>query len=217
MGEESRQRGSVGLRLPPAGALHSLTPPPLPCPCPCPLPPAPVPHQAMLAGFSDSMLGTVAGEERDIMQQHGPALNAIIQSRANVGSESEKIKGEEFINAYLKAHPTARQTTSGLVFHETAAGSGTQATANSTVLVHYHGTLANGRVFDSSVDRGEPIKFPLKQVIAGWQEGVALMKTGGKATLLCPPALAYGDRGSPPVIAPGATLRFDVELLEVVA
>lgn len=91
-----------------------------------------------------------------------------------------------------------------------------QPTAESNVLVHYHGTLPDGTVFDSSVDRGEPIKFPLNGVIAGWTEGVGMMKVGGKATLICHSGLAYGDNGSPPVIAPGATLKFDVELLEIV-
>lgn len=81
--------------------------------------------------------------------------------------------------------------------------------------MHYHGTLSDGTVFDSSVERGEPLKFPLSNVIAGWQEGVAMMKAGGKATLVVPSDLAYGDSGSPPVIPPGATLRFDVELIEV--
>ena len=90
-----------------------------------------------------------------------------------------------------------------------------QPTLDSTVVVHYHGTLIDGTVFDSSVNRGEPIKFPLRNVIKGWQEGVAMMKTGGKATLVLPAEIAYGDTGSPPVIAPGATLVFDVELIEV--
>ena len=92
----------------------------------------------------------------------------------------------------------------------------TQATLDSTVLVHYHGTTTDGRVFDSSVQRGEPIKFPLRNVIQGWQEGVSMMKVGGKATLVVPSNIAYGDSGSPPVIAPGATLIFEVELLDIV-
>lgn len=83
------------------------------------------------------------------------------------------------------------------------------------MLVHYHGTLTDGTVFDSSVQRGEPIKFPLRNVIKGWQEGVAMMKVGGKATLVVPPEIGYGDSGSPPVIAPGATLVFEVELIDV--
>ena len=90
-----------------------------------------------------------------------------------------------------------------------------QDTLASTVRVHYHGTLVDGTVFDSSKERGEPLEFPLRNVIKGWQEGVALMKVGGKATLVCPPDIAYGDSGSPPVIAPGATLVFEVELLNV--
>ena len=85
------------------------------------------------------------------------------------------------------------------------------------MLVHYHGTTVDGKVFDSSVDRGEPIRFPLKNVIRGWQEGVSMMKVGGKATLICPAEIAYGAAGSPPVIQPGATLVFEVELLEVEA
>jgi len=90
-----------------------------------------------------------------------------------------------------------------------------KATIDSTVEVHYHGTTVEGTVFDSSVDRGETIKFPLKNVIAGWQEGVAKMKVGGKATLICPSEIAYGESGSPPVILPGATLVFEVELINV--
>ena len=82
--------------------------------------------------------------------------------------------------------------------------------------VHYHGTLTDGTVFDSSVQRGEPATFPLDGVIPCWTEGVQKMKVGGKAKLVCPSAAAYGDRGQPPNIRPGAVLTFEVELLEIV-
>jgi FKBP-type peptidyl-prolyl cis-trans isomerase FkpA/FKBP-type peptidyl-prolyl cis-trans isomerase FklB len=84
------------------------------------------------------------------------------------------------------------------------------------VKVHYIGTLADGTVFDSSVQRGQPATFPLGNVIKCWSEGVQKIKVGGKSRLVCPANLAYGERGSPPVIKPGATLVFEVELLEIV-
>jgi FKBP-type peptidyl-prolyl cis-trans isomerase len=90
---------------------------------------------------------------------------------------------------------------------EMTPGTGASPELTSTVEVHYHGTLTDGSVFDSSVDRGQTISFPLNGVIKGWQEGVALMKEGGKATLVVPSDLAYGDEGSGEVIPPGATLK----------
>lgn len=169
---------------------------------------------AMLKGFNDSMLNTVE-DERALLMKYGPQLNGILTSRADKAVDEEKKRGDDFLNKYLLANPKAIKMPSGLVFHDILMGIGKQATIDSTVLVHYHGSLPDGTVFDSSVDRKEPIKFPLKNVIRGWQEGVAMMKVGGKSTLIVPSDLAYGDNGSPPVIQPGATLRFDVELLEV--
>jgi len=84
-----------------------------------------------------------------------------------------------------------------------------------TVKVHYHGTFPDGKVFDSSVDRGKPASFPLNRVIRCWTEGVQLIGVGGKAKLECPPAIAYGARGAPPRIPPNATLFFEVELIEI--
>jgi FKBP-type peptidyl-prolyl cis-trans isomerase len=83
------------------------------------------------------------------------------------------------------------------------------------VKVHYRGTLTDGTEFDSSIKRGQPATFPLNGVIKCWTEGVQEMKVGGKSRLVCPSSAAYGDRGSPPAIPPGATLVFEVELLEI--
>jgi FKBP-type peptidyl-prolyl cis-trans isomerase len=109
-------------------------------------------------------------------------------------------------------------TASGLEYDETKAGTGAQAVAGKTVKVHYTGTFPDGTVFDSSVSRGDPIEFELGRgrVIKGWDEGIALMKVGGKARLTIPPELAYGERGEGGgVIPPNATLVFDVELVEM--
>ena len=109
----------------------------------------------------------------------------------------------------------------GLKYTDTKTGDGTVARSGNKVSVHYTGWLsdngAKGKKFDSSVDRGQPFQFTLgaKQVIAGWDEGVAGMKVGGKRTLTIPPELGYGARGAPGAIPPNSTLIFDVELLQV--
>lgn len=108
----------------------------------------------------------------------------------------------------------AATTASGLVYTEVVAGSGASPAATDTVVVHYHGTFPDGRVFDSSVDRGEPSRFPLNRVIACWTEGLQKMRVGGKAKLVCPPEIAYGARGGGP-IPPNATLHFEVELIDI--
>jgi len=109
------------------------------------------------------------------------------------------------------------KTNSGLEYIEILAGTGAQAVAGKTVSVHYTGKLPDGKVFDSSLTRGVPIDFPLGagRVIKGWDEGIALMKVGGKAQLVIPPELGYGARGAGGVIPPNATLIFDVELVAV--
>ncbi len=107
-------------------------------------------------------------------------------------------------------------TPSGLKYQVMKRGTGTVSPkATDTVNVHYHGTLLNGTVFDSSVQRGQPISFPLNGVIRGWTEGVQLMKVGDKFKFEIPPDLAYGAAGRPPVIPPNSTLVFEVELLGI--
>ncbi len=111
--------------------------------------------------------------------------------------------------------PGAKVTPSGLVINMVKEGTGTQPTATSTVKVHYRGMFPDGREFDSSYKRNEPIEFPLNGVIKCWTEGVAMMKVGGAARLTCPSSIAYGARGAGGVIPPHATLVFEVTLLGV--
>jgi len=105
---------------------------------------------------------------------------------------------------------------SGLIMEQVKEGEGENPKATDVVKVHYHGTFPDGKVFDSSVQRGQPARFPLNRVIPCWTEGVQKMKVGGKAKLTCPPQIAYGAGGAPPTIPPNATLDFEVELLEIV-
>jgi len=114
----------------------------------------------------------------------------------------------------LKAGAT-ETLSSGVGVRHTSVGSGPSPIASDTVKVHYRGTLADGKEFDSSYKRGEPTSFPLNRVVPCWTEGIQKLKVGGKATLTCPPATAYGSRGVPNVIPPDSTLTFDVELLSI--
>ncbi|MDX5364037.1 MAG: FKBP-type peptidyl-prolyl cis-trans isomerase [Pseudazoarcus pumilus] len=106
-------------------------------------------------------------------------------------------------------------TASGLVYEQLQAGSGASPGPRDRVRVHYRGTFTDGREFDSSYGRGQPIDFGLSQVIACWTEGLQRMQVGGKARLICPPSIAYGSRGAGRVIPPNATLMFEVELIDV--
>jgi len=147
-------------------------------------------------------------------QEYMPKVQQLQQTRMAAGAEVEKKAGTDFL-AKAAAEKGASKTTSGLVFSTIKAGSGASPKATDTVKVNYHGTLIDGTVFDSSVQRGQPATFPLNQVIPCWTEGVQKMKVGEKARLVCPSQIAYGDRGAPPKIKPGATLIFEVELLGI--
>jgi FKBP-type peptidyl-prolyl cis-trans isomerase FkpA len=113
------------------------------------------------------------------------------------------------------AEPGAIRTPSGLVYRELTPGTGPSPKQFDTVSVNYRGTLTDGTEFDSSYTRHEPIEFPLYQVIPCWTEGVQKMKVGGKSRLVCPASIAYGEQGSPPTIPGGATLVFEIELLNI--
>jgi FKBP-type peptidyl-prolyl cis-trans isomerase len=130
-------------------------------------------------------------------------------------SQLETRKGaSKFLNE-MAAKKGAEKSASGLVYFDLKKGSGKSPAATDTVKVHYHGTLPDGKVFDSSVERKEPATFPLNQVIACWTEGLQKMKVGGKAKLVCPAKIAYGNNSPTPEIAPGSTLVFEVELLAI--
>jgi FKBP-type peptidyl-prolyl cis-trans isomerase FkpA len=134
---------------------------------------------------------------------------ALLSMTAAVWSQSD-------LAAKAAKEPGAQVTPSGLVYRSLQEGTGPSPQASDKVRVHYRGTFADGKEFDSSYARGQPAEFPLDRVIKCWTEGVQRMQIGGKAKLTCPPAIAYGDRGAGSVIPPGATLQFEVELLGIV-
>lgn len=148
------------------------------------------------------------------LAQWGAKIQELSQARSRAAAEREKAASADFL-ARAAAEPGAQRTPSGLVYVELTPGSGDRPGATDRVQVHYHGTLIDGTVFDSSRERGQPATFPLNGVIKCWTEGVGMMKVGGKAKLVCPADIAYGDRGMPPRIKPGATLVFEVELLGI--
>lgn len=161
-------------------------------------------------GLTDGVLGN---EPRVDPQEYMPRIQQLAQERAQAASEAEKAAGVEYL-AEAAAAEGAVKTESGMVFQGLEEGTGKSPEATDRVQVHYRGTLRDGEVFDSSYERGQPATFGLNQVIPCWTEGVQRMKVGGKAKLVCPPDLAYGDQpaGS---IPPGSTLTFEVELLDI--
>ena len=130
-------------------------------------------------------------------------------------SESAKAEGVKWLEENAK-NADVKTTASGLQYMVITEGTGEKPTETDEVRVHYHGTLIDGTVFDSSVDRGEPAQFPVNGVIRGWVEALQMMPVGSKWKLFIPSELAYGDRAAGPKIGPGSTLIFEVELLEIV-
>ena len=162
-------------------------------------------------GLDDGVLGRTKKVD---LQAYGPKISDLQRTRATQVAALEKKNGQVYLDK-AAAEKGATKTPSGVVITTLKAGTGPSPAATDKVKVHYHGMLTDGTVFDSSVQRGEPAVFPLDKVIRCWTEAVQQMKVGGKAKLVCPADLAYGDRGAPPRIKPGATLVFEVELLGI--
>ena len=169
---------------------------------------------AVAAGIADAF----SGEESKVSQQDlQDAFQMISAKMQAVAAEQAKIlgvAGEAFLAENAKKDGVTI-TDSGLHYEVMVMGDGEKPTAESTVSVHYHGTLIDGAIFDSSVDRGQPAEFPVSGVIAGWTEALQLMPVGSKFKLTVPSALAYGERGAGGAIGPHATLVFEVELLAI--
>lgn len=170
---------------------------------------------AVAQGVMDALNGVAMPYSNEQMQAAFEAINTQMQAKEAEKSKVLAAAGEAFLaeNA-KKAGITV--TASGLQYEVITQGSGAVPTATSKVKTHYHGTLIDGTVFDSSVNRGQPIDFPVNGVIAGWTEALQLMPVGSKYRLYIPHNLAYGERGAGASIKPYSALIFDVELIDIV-
>jgi len=169
-------------------------------------------REAMAAAFRASSVG----EEAAITPEEA---NELVRKFFEGAGEREAQKNLEEGNAFLeknKAREGVTTTESGLQYEILTEGTGPKPTADDQVRVNYHGTLIDGKVFDSSVDRGEPVVFGVSQVIPGWTEALQLMPVGSKWKIYVPSAIAYGERGAGGDIGPNSALIFEVELLEIV-
>lgn len=169
---------------------------------------------ALIAGLRDAIDGADSQLSEDEVRAAFGEIRAKAQEAARAAIAVEQAKAAEFLEAN-KAREGVTTTASGLQYEVMTAGEGEKPAATDRVRVHYHGTLIDGTVFDSSVQRGTPAEFPVNGVIAGWIEGLQLMPVGSKWKLFVPPALAYGDNGQGGIPG-GAALIFEVELLEII-
>ncbi len=167
--------------------------------------------EALTLGLKDAANGTKQKVDPMAYQQK---IQDMFKTRMEKQAGDIKKKGNEFIEAFVKKEG-ATKTASGLAYKVITEGTGAIPKETDVVKVHYHGTLMDGTVFDSSVERKQEVSFPLNRVIKGWTEGLQTMKVGGKSKFVIPSELAYGDAGAPPKIAGGATLVFEVELLGI--
>ena len=161
-------------------------------------------------GMSDASSGKKLAAEPEANMQK---LNLLAQSRVIRIVEKQKELSVPFLEKAAK-EKGAQRTASGMIYTEIKAGTGAQPKATNFVKIHYVGTLIDGKEFDSTIKRGQPLELPLDKVSPCWQEGIGMMKEGGKAKLVCPSSIAYGDRGMPPIIPGGATIIFEVDLID---
>ncbi|MCF2859554.1 FKBP-type peptidyl-prolyl cis-trans isomerase [Pseudoalteromonas sp. SMS1] len=169
---------------------------------------------AVFEGMKDAYTGGEFRVEIPEIQAAFEKINSEIQARREEEAKVLAAEGTAFLEENAK-RTEVTVTESGLQYEVITTGEGDKPAADSTVRVHYHGTLINGTVFDSSYDRGQPAEFPVNGVIKGWTEALQLMTAGSKLRLYIPHDLAYGERGAGASIAPYSTLIFDVELLEI--
>lgn len=163
------------------------------------------------SGFADGILGR---DPQVTLEQYGPKIDAFLQERLALVAEKEKQAGDAFLEEAAKT-ADAQKTDSGLLYFELSPGEGATPDDGDTVKIHYRGSFRDGEIFDSSLEAGPPVDLSLAGLVPCFQEGLKLMRPGGKAKLICPPDLAYGDQGYPPKIPPGATLIFEIDLLEI--
>jgi FKBP-type peptidyl-prolyl cis-trans isomerase FklB len=170
---------------------------------------------ATVAGMAIAACAILPGceDESGSKTANNPAGQTPKLTRAEMAKDNAKA-GEEFLAANAKKEGV-KTTETGLQYLVLKEGSGKKPGVTDEVEVHYHGTLINGKVFDSSVDRGEPASFPVNRVIPGWTEALQKMNEGSKWRVFIPSRLAYKDRGAPPVIGPNEVLVFEIELLHV--
>jgi len=161
-----------------------------------------------------ALTDAAAGKPAIDVSEWGPKIQSLAQARAARVTDREKASSAAYLTK-AAAEPGAVKTESGLVYRELQAGAGASPAATDHVKVNYRGTLVNGTEFDSSYRRNQPAEFGLNQVIPCWTEGVQKMKVGGKAQLVCPADLAYGDQGRSSIPG-GAALIFEIELLDIV-
>ena len=194
--EEQKTFYAIGLSVSKSLSIFSLTPAEL---------------DLVVQGLKDGQSGTKTEFDSTA---YTAKIQDMARARRKALGDKQAAAGQEFLEKAAK-EKGATKTPSGIVYISLAEGKGESPKATDSVKVNYRGTLIDGREFDSSYKRGKPLDFKLDSVIKCWTEGVQKMKPGGKSRLICPPNLAYGDNGAGEMILPGATLDFEVELLEV--